>query len=606
MDAYELLITKEEQLANLNQAKALSADRERVGIFLYRFAWVIEIFAITIGVAIAFMTMASSFNEMQNYTDTGLGFSEYTSIFIAAVPFIMVAVVEATKIPFVEAYYKTTNLIWKSVFGTSLIFIALITFESAINGFERNFNALMYGVDKFKKELVNVEEKIPPLEVQRENLSLFTSEKIEKNYSERSKQISQQRQEKVTLIQDRIKSLRASTRTEYVASLREQRDGKKLELETIYRNRNSALASLEASNKQSLENASSELSSQRRTLQTQLTQAQKRLGDMELVARKEIDDASIFTSNSVEKKWREELDKQEKFVTETRNQLNSLNSTSQNRLIQEAYRREVTETKDNFQVYIDKLNDGISKLNIEISKSVSSKEREIEALVLQHQQELKAVEVLFFNQQKEIKSIRDSDFEKLATNGLEIQNLDEQILSLKNERVELRNLINVKVGDNQIYRMAQWFFGKESAADIDRQEVVIIASFWFGSLAFLIAFTGIILALGSFVIRDTSIADRGDKNVSNSSFSKLMNQFRRWIYYGKKMQRKPTVHVETKEVIKEVPIEKIVFRDKPIEIIKKELVHVPLYTNDINLLRISGEVSDEKLNTKEVNNHEER
>ena len=113
-------------------------------------------------------------------------------------------------------------------------------------------------------------------------------------------------------------------------------------------------------------------------------------------------------------------------------------------------------------------------------------------------------------------------------------------MSLEGERVDLRNNINVKVGDNQIYRMAQWFWGKESAADIDRKEVIVIASIWFGSLAFLIAFTGIILALASFVIRDNTIPNRdGELIQKNSYFAKLIYSIRRWVYYGKKMQRRP-------------------------------------------------------------------
>ena len=73
-------------------------------------------------------------------------------------PFLMVAIVEITKIPFVAATYKTSNTKWKFIFGSSLLFLAFITFESALNGFERNFHALIFSIDKHKKELVAVED----------------------------------------------------------------------------------------------------------------------------------------------------------------------------------------------------------------------------------------------------------------------------------------------------------------------------------------------------------------------------------------------------------------------------------------------------------------
>ena len=539
------------------------------------------------------MTMLTSFTEMNRYADDGLNFADYTSIFIAAVPFLMVAVVEATKIPFVEAYYRTTRLIWKVVFGLSLLFIALITFESAINGFERNFNALMYGVDKHKKELVNVEEQIPPLKEQREKLSNLSSEQIEKTYSEKNAKVSQQRQEQILIIQDRIQSLRASIRTEFVTSLRDQAIEKKKELELIYKDRDNALASLKAENAKTIENASLELSTQRRTLQTQLSQAQDRLSNMEKRAQQEIDDASIFTTNSVEKRWQAYLSKEQQIIVALRADLNSLSASDQNRQIRENYRGEVEAIRNDAQLRADKLNSEINDLNLQISKSVSGREKDIENLVQKHQEELKDAELLFFKQQEENKDARTRDFVKLESNEQALAELDKSILLLEKQRVELRNDINIKVGDNQIYRIAQWFWGRESAADINRKEVALVASIWFGSLALLIAFTGIILALASLVISDSTIPDRGEKrrNMPLSSLSKLINTFRRWLYYSRKMKRQPIYKTVVKEVVKEIPVDKVVFKDKPIEIIKREIVHVPLYTDDKTLINLSNKGS---------------
>ena len=38
--------------------------------------------------------------------------------------------------------------------------------------------------------------------------------------------------------------------------------------------------------------------------------------------------------------------------------------------------------------------------------------------------------------------------------------------------------------------------------------------------------------------------------------------------------------------MKEVPVDKVVFRDVPREVVVKELVYVPLYTSDPSLLNI--------------------
>ncbi len=579
------------QYAVNHQQDPLSLDRERVGKYLYKFAWVIEIFAITIGLAIAIMTMVTSFTEIQLYSKNDLGFGDYTNVFIAAVPFLMVAVVEATKIPFVEAFYHTSKRLWKVVFGFSLFFIALITFESAMNGFERNFQALIFSIDKYKKELVNTEEQLPPLEERRNKLANLTSEIIEKEYNERHEKISEQRQNQSVVIQDRIQQLRASIQTEFVTSLKEQVKVKQSELQVILEERKDELSRLSTQHSLAIDNASTELSTQRRTLQSQLTIEQNKLKSMEDQAKAEIDDA-FFTASSVREKWDERISDQIKKVESIRSDLNSLNATSQQAMMRSNQQKASKEIRDAFQVRIDDVNDAITKLNIDISKSVGGREKDIETIVSKHQQELADVEKQFQQQQKENKAIRAADYEKLDNNSDVISELDKSILNLQQRRVDLRNQINIKVGDNQVYRMAQWFWGKENAADVERQDVMTIATLWFGSLALLIAFTGIILTLASLVIRDQTIPSRGDKGAdklsSKHSLAKLFMTLRRYVTYRRKISREPIYKTTVKEVIKEVPVEKVVFRDVPVEVTKKEIVHVPFYTDDKTLINLSN------------------
>ena len=63
----------------------ISENRKIIGSRLYRFAWVIEFFAIGIGLGIAVMQLATSFTELANGKDGSLGFGDYTNIVIAAV-----------------------------------------------------------------------------------------------------------------------------------------------------------------------------------------------------------------------------------------------------------------------------------------------------------------------------------------------------------------------------------------------------------------------------------------------------------------------------------------------------------------------------------------
>ena len=61
-----------------------------------------------------------------------------------------------------------------------------------------------------------------------------------------------------------------------------------------------------------------------------------------------------------------------------------------------------------------------------------------------------------------------------------------------------------------------------------------------------------------------------------------------------------------KEVTNEVPVQKVVISEKPVEIIRKELIHVPMYTNDPALLKTNPDFSMEEDNqsSKEKSNIE--
>ena len=52
-------------------------------------------------------------------------------------------------------------------------------------------------------------------------------------------------------------------------------------------------------------------------------------------------------------------------------------------------------------------------------------------------------------------------------------------------------------------------------------------------------------------------------------------------------QKEKEIETIVKEVIKEVPVEKIVPTEILVPKIQKEVVHIPVYTNDESLLNIS-------------------
>mgnify|MGYP003666450007 FL=1 len=586
-------------LSNQNSTTPkVSAERESIGKKLIIFAWAVEICAVIIGFAISIMQGITSFEELEANKNGLLGFGDYTNIFIAMMPFLMVAIVEITKIPFVGATYKTSHKKWKFVFGVSLLFLAFITFESALNGFERNFHALIFSIDKHKKELVALEEQIAPLVEKRERLANLSAPQIESEYSQRHAIISEERSRQANIIQDRIQGLRAASQTEYIKGLNDQIDDRRDQVKALRADRQKEIDALINASTQLTENASTEVNTQRRSLQQQLINEQNYLQRLREEREKKIEDAGYFSENKVREQENKRVSQQELKVEGLRTQLNELSDSDRQKQLRERFNKDIEAVKDRYQSREDKLNKEIQNVSMTLSKSLGSREKDIENVIKTHMKELTSIESKFQEQQKENEAFRENSFKTLSQNKSLVLDIEKTLFEKQNQRVELRNLVNIKVGDNQVYRMAQWWFNKESAADLDRKDVMSIAGLWFGSLALLIAVTGILLAFASYVIRDPYIDDRSSPHDNLSSLSrKSFNSLRRLFIYWRRVQRSPVIKEVPKEVIKEVPVEKVIRVEVPIEIIKKEIVHVPLYTNDKSLLTLA---MNEKFDPKDI------
>ena len=56
--------------------------------------------------------------------------------------------------------------------------------------------------------------------------------------------------------------------------------------------------------------------------------------------------------------------------------------------------------------------------------------------------------------------------------------------------------------------LAALLWNKDDPAKVDKKQVKVISIIWFGSIAFIIATIGVILALASFVLRDKLVFNK--------------------------------------------------------------------------------------------------
>ena len=567
--------------------ESIDGSRLKLGRQLYAFAWAFEICAVLIGLAIALMQGYSSFEEMEAY-NTNTGFVTSTNIFIAAMPFIMVALVEITKIPFVGAFYQAKSIAWKFIFGFTLIFMAAITFESAANGFERNFNALIFGINDFKRNLSATEEKIGNLEDQRGRLSTLTSDQIEAEFQEKYSNLSAARAADAKIVSGRKAELRATTENETLTNLRDEIQEKSLRRQGLEALKAQAIDDANKIYQTLLSEGRTNTTSELRSLQSALQRKQDSYDSSLTQSYKEIEGANIFTRNSVRDDWEERLNTKDAEIRDLELEIRNFDRTSYQLKERENLMLQVDSINSQFDPQILQVLEERSTLRERLARSIGTKEKDIEDRVRNFDAELAAIEQRFDRAGDEIKLQRNDALERFDSNSDRIDSIDDELDSLNSARLDLRKEINTRVGNNQVYRMAQMFYGKEQAADIDRQEVVLVASIWFGSLAALIAFTGIMLALASYVLSDQSVSKKDEsKYPINRLLARFVNSGRRYFISKRRTQKLPIIKEVPKEIIKEVEVSKVVTVEKPIEVKVREVVHVPFYTNDKKLLNIT-------------------
>lgn len=564
----------------------ISENRKVIGSRLYRFAWVIESFAVAIGLGIAIMQLATSFEELTNGKEGSLGLGDYTNIVIAAVPFVMVAVVELTKIPFVDAFYQTSHRIWKAVFLVSLVIISGITFESALNGFERNFNALNIGVDRLQKRLLVVEESMIPIQKRIDRTAELTLESIEENYTTRFAELTEQKDAQTKTFEDRKREVRASIQSEYTQNLITQTDAAREELATLRDQLRSALASHTTRFNDETTKLAASQNTRLRQLSNDYEREQSRLDDIRQQGEQTISEANFLTRGSVRDRVDEEIAAQERKVEDARQELRAAQSSATNSDRSDQYRVEQRQIREDFEGRISSVQSQIVSLNDRYNKGIGTRERDVASTIEGYDQEIESIEEKFSGQFEEAKETRLQQLEILSNNTGLIAGWETDLDALRDQRVSLRDEINTAVGENQIYRMAQWFSGADSAADIPKEIVVKVAVIWFASLAAMVAFTGVLLAMAANVIRDPKLPNHARRKTNLSDeLGKVVRSTRRWIAHRRRLDRKPIIKERIKEVIKEVPVDRVVRQEVPVETVKKELVHVPLYTNDPKLLK---------------------
>ena len=558
------------------------------GKTLIKFAWVIEIIVATVGLTIAaflYMRALDGSEDVSTATTWTEKLTENIDGVIVSLAFVVVSVVELTKIPLATAFYYAAKTRWKITFIVALILINISTFETIIQGFELGFYKRSNEVAKVKQKLEDINSTIneKTIDTEGDKKSILKDEsEILNSINSINKQITDVNIEKNNQI-DALKN-------------------------------QSALANPQIETKQK------QISESRKSLEAykiaqdqKISNKNKEIIDLELM---EIVGQGWGKRKDAENK-RKERDTKVKIL---RNDLRALEQKTEASIkSKELFIRTLESEKD-------KLDGG---LNREITDKISN------------------IEDIAELRKEKIQIDLNNKREQLSVVQSRINDFDNKTINYQNEVIDLREQCRIvaddleKVAlDNQTYRFAikiksfrgwftslspssilPWNWGKEkevikvttndvkveekkcsssSAALLSDDDLNFAFWLWFGTLAFVISVIGTLIALAGLHLQDERMHEIRNRPMKER-FARFFRNIawipvyiNKYIWAGVKRLTKPKI-IE-KEVIVEKEVEKIIEKhigekiiyekvEVPKEVVRKEMVYVPLPTDDEELLK---------------------
>jgi len=489
---------------------------------LLKFAWGLEIFFCMAGLLIAFSLAFSGLARGEELSS--VGFTDLLSFGVVGIVLCAIALTELVKIPTVQGILYAKSFKTKAFSSLFLIAICFLTFETMTQGLEQNITNREIAIEKPRIKLVSLNERSVLIDNQISTLESITPEELKITAK---KGLDSQ----LSVLEDQTSDL------EYrLASLMSPKDS--AEVKELKRQ----ISSLKQAKKESLDSYTQSLSS-----------INKDMDNLNQNEQEELENTLFKGSirSNYEKRrsslviQRENLDRShKKEISDYEIQLDQL---GQKILF-------LSKVSVESQEEIREINSAIQKLNQDKGKLIEQSNKTIEKDLLAVEKKAISIEALL-KEKGELLAIAET----------------------------FRNEINIESNKSFIHRIASRIFGKDSAADLTKEQVSLVSLVFIISVASIVAVSGPILA---FMSVSNSIEQTNLKRKSRTR-----GTFRRMLIDLRKRLRKPKVVTRTeekeviKEVVKEVKVDRPVFNTvevpTPVEVTR--FIGVPVPTDPKNL-----------------------
>jgi len=559
-------------------------------------AWVIEIIAAGVGLFLALSRMV------------GPAESKPISVFMSvqgALPFLAVMIIELTKIPLASIYYSTKIWRWKLLFLMSLILAMVITFETFFIGFEQYQSLLMRDLRSVTSSISEKNRTIRAASDEQSSTGNFDLKKgdaidrqgkISKEINNKHDKIELSYKEEITLIKKRYEgsaepiNVRIRSIETDIKNLDDRLENRIKGLEQARKDAISSAFSSTENQEQKATEQLAELANEKEKIRIGAIKKIELINEryepeirncflFGCVGLKEARDKALEAARILETDQLSRIADQENKMRET------LNSSPNDKTIHisEKFDEKIQNSQKKAEVrrqeFITKkakLLQELAEKTGRISKSDAAKISELNNNI--HE-----------NNVRRAAGLKDAA-KRFTTQQINIQagegRLEAAKIKAAQARTELVLLcteLNQSVADNQVFRLAMQIHGVDDACDLTEEQLSFTKAIWFGSLAIIISCLGTVLALAAFVAKSPPRPLFDQKR-------SIARRLRLALIAIRRRMNKPKIVMEFVEVEKivevtiEIPVEKVAIKEVPVEVIHKEIVHVPIYTNDPILL----------------------
>ena len=581
---------------------------------LYLTAWAVEMLAASIGLLIAWFMAFDAYNsaEEKNFT-TGM------NALLGALPFLLIAIIEPTKIPLAGGLYKIKHLGWKTLIFAALVGLTCVTFETLFTGLERQVTNVTAKISKGEDEIRGLEEINEERQVQKksyESLSVVDEtqdlntaikdnrdlEANEESGQMKSFQLSKNQFDQQILEAQKQKneiiSIRKNTRTtsleplqNSVNTLDEKIREKKEERQALTVQLNGATDGSDSDDRIKEYNTKiSKIKDKLETFRGYVASGDKDgIGKIQVVLGVRNDGKFGYNTRSYFFPW---MEKQEKKMADLEIQVNQrkteLGATAQS--LESNVREKISQIDEKIEALESNISQTQSKItalgqnqnalkydNTEIDdldNLIKGVRQKISALIAAHNEKIEAIKAYRKVRQEDLEANKTT-IQKAASEQInQIPELKKQISTTTKEINENKQDLRLIAQQNQIYRFAQKYGGHDDILEVTEKELTFVATIWFGSIALVCATVGTILALISYIMTDPEAFVQKQKliidNPLRRSMRRVMLALRRRLFVK---PRRIEVPIEVEKIVE---IEKIIEVEKIVEVIKEVIKEVPV------------------------------